>query len=382
MVFAKDARTWFLRSDSMPPGLLKANATVGDEVDTPLPVRLPLFRRVIRFFQVIDAFGLLLLGTTFALLLSPPTLVYGADNGWKNPSMIAMTVIGGCLLPVFCAWEWFFASYPIMPSSMWNKTFLISIFINFVNFAVAMVHNTYWNSWVWVIQDYNTRNYTYMTQIETVTLCSFSIVGGLIQRYTHRYKYLQVVALCLRCIGAGITYYSSLGHTSTACLFFGKFLITVGNAWSIIASTVAAHASVKHKDLGIAIAVLSLWSSIGGSIGASISGAIWPYRLLDYLGQTTQLDPVSIATVAGDIYAARLEGIDPAPGVREAYNLAYKRLCIIALPLTFVPLVAAFFSEDYVLDDRHNVMEQDEVEIKDGAESSAGIKGHSRDHGV
>ena len=96
--------------------------------------------------------------------------------------MIAMIVVGGCLLPAFCAWEWFGAKYPIMPRSMWNKTFLISVFINFVNFIVSTLHNTYWNSWVWVIQDYNTRNYTYMTQIETVTLCTFAIVGGAIQR--------------------------------------------------------------------------------------------------------------------------------------------------------------------------------------------------------
>jgi hypothetical protein len=346
--------------------------------------RPSLVQRILRFFLVIDAVGLILLGTTFALLLSPPTLVYGADNGWNNPSMIAMIVVGGCLLPVFCAWEWFGAKYPIMPRSMWNKTFLISVFINFVNFIVSTLHNTYWNSWVWVIQDYNTRNYTYMTQIETVTLCTFAIVGGAIQRYTHRYKYLQIFALCLRILGAGITYYSSLGHTSTVCLLFGKFLITIGNSWSIIGSTVAAHASVKHKDLGIAIAVLSLWSSIGGSIGSSIAGAIWPYRLVDYLTQTTQLDPLSIATVAGDIYSARFEGVDPAPGVREAYNLTYKRLCLIALPLTFIPLFAAFFSEDYVLDDRHNAMENEKhghategTDQNDDYETAEGRRGRS-----
>lgn len=337
--------------------------------------------RIFRFFQVIDALGLILLGTTFALLLSPPTLVYGAEGGWKNPSMIAMIVVGALLLPAFFAWEYFMASHPIMPRSMWNKTLLISIFINFVTFIGSMLHNTYWNSWVWVIQDYNTRNYTYMTQIETVTLCTFAIVGGAIQRYTHRYKYLQIFALCLRCLGAGITYYSALGHTSTVCLFFGKFIITVGNSWSIIGSTVAAHASVKHKDLGIAIAVLSLWSSIGGSIGASISGAIWPYRLMDYLAQTTDLDPLSMATVAGDIYSARLEGVDPAPGVREAYNLAFKRLCLIALPLTCVPLVAAFFSDNYVLDGRHNTMDDEDGEqtdTGDGAVSSTPSERHEK----
>jgi hypothetical protein len=70
--------------------------------------------------------------------------------------------------------------------------------------------------------------------------------------------------------------------------------------------------------------------------------------------------------------------------VREAYNLTYKRLCLIALPLTFIPLFAAFFSEDYVLDDRHNAMENEKhghaaesVDQNDDYETAEGRRGRS-----
>lgn len=318
-----------------------------------------MIRRIWSTVQLIDAFGLILLGTACALILSPPTLVWGAKDGWKNPSMIAMIVIGPILLFAFGIWEWKLAANPIMPRVMLNRTFAISVFINFFNFIVSTLHNTYWNSWVWVIQAYNTRNYTYMTQIETVTLCSFAIIGGAIQRFTHRYKWLQVGSLALRCIGAGVTYYSTLGQNqSTVCLFFGKFLITVGNSWSIVASSVAAQASVPHKHLGMAIAILSLWSSIGGAIGSSIAGSVWPRRLSKALASATDLAPEELMAVAGDINAARIEGLPVLPGVREAYNMAFRELCLIALPLTFLPLFASVFSADYKLDGRHNAVEE------------------------
>jgi hypothetical protein len=32
----------------------------------------------------------------------------------------------------------------------------------------------------------------------TVGLCLFGTMAGLVQRYTHRYKYLQVSGLCFR----------------------------------------------------------------------------------------------------------------------------------------------------------------------------------------
>lgn len=34
--------------------------------------------------------------------------------------------------------------------------------------------------------------------MDTLVLCSFGIFAGLIQRYTHRYKYLQLSGLSIR----------------------------------------------------------------------------------------------------------------------------------------------------------------------------------------
>lgn len=38
----------------------------------------------------------------------------------------------------------------------------------------------------------------------TMGLCSFGVVAGLIQRFTHRYKFLQLTGLCIKIIGYGL----------------------------------------------------------------------------------------------------------------------------------------------------------------------------------
>lgn len=63
----------------------------------------------------VDAFGLLLLGFGFALLLLPFSLAGSADNGWRNPSLIAMIIVGGLLVIAFFVYEIYYAPFPAMP---------------------------------------------------------------------------------------------------------------------------------------------------------------------------------------------------------------------------------------------------------------------------
>jgi hypothetical protein len=52
---------------------------------------------------------------------------------------------------------------------------------------------------VYIIKpDWSDRDYTYFSNIMTCGLCGFAVFAGLIQRYTHRYKLLQIVGLSIR----------------------------------------------------------------------------------------------------------------------------------------------------------------------------------------
>lgn len=53
----------------------------------------------------LDLFGLLLLCAALALILVPVAIANEASNGWRNPSMIAMVVVGAVFLVSFAVWE-------------------------------------------------------------------------------------------------------------------------------------------------------------------------------------------------------------------------------------------------------------------------------------
>ena len=66
----------------------------GEEIEggrgvAPAATRQPLWPQIKRGLIEIDCFGLIIMGFGWCLLLLPFSLKSGADNGWKNPSLIA-----------------------------------------------------------------------------------------------------------------------------------------------------------------------------------------------------------------------------------------------------------------------------------------------------
>jgi hypothetical protein len=53
---------------------------------------------------------------------------------------------------------------------------------------------------VWVIVDWTDKEYSYFGNTVSVTMCSLSILTGVIMRVTHRYKILQIGGLAVRCM--------------------------------------------------------------------------------------------------------------------------------------------------------------------------------------
>lgn len=84
----------------------------------------------------LDIFGLLLLCAAFSLLLIPLTLA--AKNGWDDPSLLAMFLIGAACLAVFPFWEKNkkLAPRAFFPFSLFrNRTVLAGVGISFFYFS-------------------------------------------------------------------------------------------------------------------------------------------------------------------------------------------------------------------------------------------------------
>ncbi|KAK0501456.1 MFS general substrate transporter [Armillaria luteobubalina] len=306
----------------------------------------------------VDVFGLVLLGTAWALIFLPFTLYADAKGGWKNPSMIAMVTVGGILLFAFAAYEKWWARYPLMPPRVLNRTFLGAVCIDVLYMLSGNMRSLYYSSWTWVVKDWTTRDWTYFNKTVTVGLCVFGIVAGLIQRYTHRYKALQFTGLCIRIIGMGLTFYARGDHATDVALVWTQLLIAIGGAFSVVGSRVASQGSVPHADLAQVIALISLWTSLGGSVGNAIAAAVWtgkmPFYLQKHLPYKTQAE---IKKIFGSIKTARTLGDTDRTNVIYAYNDTVYLLYLPALVLSFLPLIVLLFMRNFYLGDQQNAVQ-------------------------
>ncbi|KAK6903936.1 hypothetical protein I203_107447 [Kwoniella mangroviensis CBS 8507] len=327
---------------------------------------------LIHYARQMDAFDLLLLTFAFGCILSPFTLNTTAKGGYTNPSLIALFAVGGILFIAFCAYEWKVASHPIMPSRVMNKTFICACFIDFMYYFSGSLSGAYWSSWLYITKDYSVEHYTYLTNCLTVGLCFFGFLAGAVQRYTHRYKYLQLCGLSIRIIAQGLVYLSASKSSAgtTATIVMGQILISLGGGISVISSSVACQGSVPHQDMALAMALLSLWTSIGGSIASAIAAAVWnkqvPAKLALYLGDTH--NSTELAEIFGSILVARTA--QPRPLVIQAYNEAIRPLYIAALVTSTLSLVAGAFTTNFYLGTTHNAIEKKEVVFRSADETA------------
>ncbi|RFU82124.1 putative transporter [Trichoderma arundinaceum] len=285
--------------------------------------------------EEIDAFGLTLLGFGWSLLLLPFSLKTYAEHGWRNQSLIAMMIVGGLLLIAYIFFEMKFARVPSAPRRLvFNKTFVMAIIID-----------SFYMPKPWSYQDW-----VYYGNTLTLALCIAGPLVGLAQRWTHRYKIIQIMGLCIKIIGMGIMLDGRVATINTGALVMSSILIGFGGSMSVVGSRVASQASVPHQDVALAVSLLSLWSKIGSAIGSAIVAVIWsnqmPAQLRKYLPEDTT--DATIKKLFGDMRSIRT-AYDFDDPIRQGAIMAYRRAlyyCItVALALAFVSPCGCLLSD-------------------------------------
>ncbi|KXH66775.1 hypothetical protein CSAL01_09850 [Colletotrichum salicis] len=267
----------------------------------------------------IDALGLILLGFGWSLLLLPFSLKTYAEYGWSNQSLIAMMVVGGILLIAYVVYEIKWAKVPSAPRRLvMNKTFLMAIVIDSFYMLTGNMRGLYWLSYVYIAKPWSSQDWVYYNNTLTLALSIFGMV-------------------------AGIMIDGPRATNSTAPIVISLTMVGAGGAFSVVGSRVASQASVPHQEVALAIALLSLWSKIGSSIGSAIVAVIWadkmPKLLREYLPATaTDKD---VKTLFGS-------------GAIEAYRRTLYYCLVPALALAFVPLIAALFQTNSYLGKQQN----------------------------
>ncbi|KAK0716055.1 hypothetical protein B0H67DRAFT_490466 [Lasiosphaeris hirsuta] len=340
---------------------LRAGAEGGSEG----PATSKRFAHWIKLFRRglidIDITGLIILGTSFSLILLPFTLATDVNGGWTNASVLAMLVVGFVLLIAFVLFEVYLASKPLMTRRILkNRTFLAAVTIYTFNQMASATRNTYLSSYIYVIKEWTTYEWTIFLGITTMGLSIMGPIVGLIQRSTHRYKSMMVFGAAARLISYGILIQSKGNMVQdTARLVVAQLVFCLGS-FNIVGARVGSQASVPHEDMASIIALLTLWSTLGSSIGSAVSSAIWTNEMLNRMHE--EMPGVSEATVLklyGNIRTLRTTydfGNPVRQGAIRAYAHVNGHIAIAALIMAAVPLVATFFMPDFYLGEQQNAV--------------------------
>ncbi|KAL0580016.1 hypothetical protein V5O48_002019 [Marasmius crinis-equi] len=330
---------------------------VGEAVST----NLTWWQRMKNNLVEIDGFGLILLGFGWSLLLLPFSLKSYAKGGWHNPSMIAMMVVGGVVLILFVLFERFVATKPIVPRRLLlNKTFMCAAGIELIYMMAGQLRGLYLSSFIYIVEDWSIRNWTYFNNTMTICLCLFGAVAGLIFRWTHRYKFLQILGLCVKIIGVGILLNGKKATQSVGAFAMSQVLIGAGGAFSVVGSRVASQASVPHQDLALSISILALFTNIGSAIGSALAAVIWSGKMPGLLREhlPSSVTNVQVTKFFGNIKAIRTYDYDSP--VRQGAIAAYREtlwyLVVPALCISFIPVILALLQTNFYLGKQQNAI--------------------------
>ncbi|KAK2765650.1 hypothetical protein FQN54_008506 [Arachnomyces sp. PD_36] len=305
----------------------------------------------------LDIFGLLLLSVAVALILIPLTLTASAKDGWGNPSIISMLVVGAICLVIYPMWE---TSKTLAPKPLLSlhllkqRTVLAGCALAFFYFmAFYFSVQPYLYSYLQVVQNQSVVVAGRVTQAFSFMSTISGLVVAFLIKSTGRYR-------CFVTIGCGVyiaglllmLHYRKEGSTVFEILGT-QILVGIGGGFLNVPAQLGVQASASHQEIAAATAMFLTALEMGGAIGAAISGAIWttyiPKKLEMYLPPESQGD-------AQEIFGKLTKALEYPMGsaTRIAINRAYQetmnKLLLTAI-LVSIPLIPlSFLMKNYQLD--------------------------------
>ena len=305
----------------------------------------------LHYCREFDAVGLILLSAGVVLFLLPFNLYTLQAEGWRSPSMICLLVFGIVLMMIFAVWERFFASTTFIPYSLLlDRTVLGACILSATLFFSFYCWNSYFSSFLQVVNDLSVTHASYVVQIYTVgsVLCSLTV--GLLIRYTGRYKPICLFfGIPLSILGIGLMIKLRQPEGYIGYIVMCQILISFAAGTIIICDEIALMAAASHQQIAVVLAVLGLFSNIGGAIGLTVAAAIWqgilPKKLAEYLPAS---ELPNLPTIYEDI-TAQLSYVVGSPArvaIERAYGDAQMMMLIAGTAVWAIGIVAVAMWRD------------------------------------
>lgn len=314
---------WITTRKANAKGMIKPRAASGRTV-----------LQSIWFYTVeLDLFGLLLICAGLSLFLLTASIYSYQEKQWESPLIICFLVFGILLLIMFGIWEKFFAPKCFLPMAMlFDRTVFGSCIYAALAFASFYIWNSYFFSFLVVVNNQTVTHASYITNIYSIGSCFWAVIVGLLIRYTGRFKWLPLYFGCpISVLGVALMVVFRQPNVNIGYIIMCQIFIAFGGGTTVIVQQLAATAAVDHSSVAVVLAIQYAFANVGGAIGQSLASAIWtgvfPDRLQKYLPEESI---GNISSIYGDMTVQSSYPIDSPTrqAIMRAYGDAQRHMLI------------------------------------------------------
>lgn len=266
------------------------------------------------------------------LFLTSFNIAGNTEGQWKSAKIIAMMVVGFCVLVAFVIYERWLAPKPFIPFRLITDRTVIGACLLDITYQISYYcWASYFTSYLQVVYNASLTQAGYISAIFDFMDPIWLIGCGFLIRKTGYFKWLLCCSVPLYLLASGLMiYFRQPGH-NVGYMCMCQIFLAVGGGTMILIEQVAVLAAASHEDYAAMLALLSTFGNIGGAVGSSVSGAIWtntlPVKLREYL-------PAELKDQWEDIYESldiQLSYPVGSPGriaIQNAYAFSQRNMMI------------------------------------------------------
>ncbi|RAH76503.1 siderophore iron transporter [Aspergillus japonicus CBS 114.51] len=284
-----------------------------------------------------DVGGIILMIGGLILFLTSFNIAGNTEEEWKSPKIIAMMVVGFCVLLLFIVYERWGAPKPFIPYHLLTNRTVIGACLLSTTYQISYYcWASYYTSFLQVVYNTSLTQAGYISSIFDLMDPIWLIGCGYLIRVTGRFKWLLLWAVPLYLLASGLMiYFRTPGH-SVGYMCMCQIFLAVGGGTLILIEQVAVLAASSHEEYAAMLALLSTFGNIGGAVGSSVSGAIWtntlPQKLRQYLPADT-LDQWEEIYESLDVQLSYPVGSETRIAIQNAYASSQRNMMIAGTAL-------------------------------------------------
>ncbi|PYH48090.1 putative MFS siderophore iron transporter [Aspergillus saccharolyticus JOP 1030-1] len=306
-----------------------------------------------------DVGGIILMIGGLILFLTSFNIAGNTEQEWKSPKIIAMMVVGFCVLVGFVVYERWGAPKPFIPYHLLTNRTVIGACLLSTTYQVSYYcWASYYTSFLQVVYNTSLTQAGYISSIFDLMDPIWLIGCGYLIRLTGRFKWLLLGAVPLYLLASGLMiYFRTPGH-SVGYMCMCQIFLAVGGGTLILIEQVAVLAASSHEEYAGMLALLSTFGNIGGAVGSSVSGAIWtntlPQKLRAYLPADT-VDRWEEIYEDLDVQLSFPVGSETRIAIQNAYASSQRNMMIAGTALMGLSIVWVLMIKNIKIKDNKDV---------------------------